>query len=85
MYAVETVVDPSLEVPAEHAGEGRRCVEDGGTLCQFTGFVPRSEDEMSCRIEDTLDQADEESNRYDMIGGCHRCEAESQSLEGTGM
>lgn len=76
--AVQTRVDAGLEISAEHAGGGRRRVEDAGPLAQLARLVPAAQDGVRGRVEAGLGEADEEANRHHVLGAGGQGEAEGQ-------
>jgi hypothetical protein len=78
VQAVHALVDARLQVAAEHGSRGRRCVENAGALRELARLVPGAQDHVRGRVEDALQQADEEADRDDVVGGCHGGQAEGE-------
>lgn len=51
-------------------------MEDAGSLAQLARLVPASDEEMGCRVKDTLHETDKEPDRDDVVTG--RCGSEAE-------
>lgn len=78
VQAVHALVHSRLQVAAEHRSRGRTRVEDAGSLREFARLVPGAEDHVRGRVEDGLEQADEEADGDDVVGRGHGGEAEGE-------
>lgn len=77
VQTIHTLVHACLKVSAEHPRGCGRGVEDASSLGEFRRLVPRSQNHVRGRVEDGLEQADEEADGDDVVrrgdGGQTEC------------
>ena len=78
VQAIHALVDSRLQVAAEHRSRGGGSVENAGSFGEFARLVPGAENHVRGRVEDGLEQADEEADGDDVVGRGHGGEAEGE-------